>query len=176
MVKVYKSHLESLIDRDDNVRKLEIKRAEYEIDIFSQRRIKLQNSLLDEAITSIDYYEMKGRIESELIDLQDKLKMLKSKKSPFKEYLNKTIPMIENLSVYWDTADGKTKQRILGCIFKEKFGNFDFESCNQIFTPEIESIMLASKVFKKTKKKQEIKNDLLSEMAPLLGLPSTLLH
>jgi hypothetical protein len=26
--------------------------------------------------------------------------------------------MIENLSQYWDKADGKTKQKIHGCIFK----------------------------------------------------------
>ena len=47
--------------------------------------------------------------------------------------------MIENLSFYWDKADGKIKQKILGCIFTEKFENFDFESCNNIFTPEIKS-------------------------------------
>ena len=40
---------------------------------------------------------------------------LKSTKSPFKVYLNKTLPMIENLSHYWDKADGKTKKKILGC-------------------------------------------------------------
>jgi hypothetical protein len=74
--------------------------------------------------------------------------------------------MIENLSHYWDKEDGKTKQKILGCIFTEKFENFDFESCNNIFTPEIESIMLASKVLKSGKKRQEVKNDLLSNMAP----------
>ena len=91
---------------------------------------------------------------------------MKSTKSPFKVYLNKTLPMIENLSVYWDKADGKTKQKILGCIFIEKFENFDFESCNNIFTPEIKSIMLASKVLKSGKKRQEVKNDLLSNMAP----------
>ena len=83
--------------------------------------------------------------------------------------------MIENLSQYWDKADGKTKKKILGCIFKEKFKNFKFESCNQIFTPEIESIMLASKVLRKNKNKKEVKNDLLSKMAPPLGLePRTL--
>ena len=74
--------------------------------------------------------------------------------------------MIENLSQYWDKADGKTKQKILGCIFTEKFKNFDFESCNHIFTPEIKSIMLASKVLKSNKNKKEVKNDLLSNMAP----------
>ena len=74
--------------------------------------------------------------------------------------------MIENLSQYWDKADGKTKKKILGCIFKEKFEDFNFERCNHIFTPEIESIMLASKVLQKNKNKKEVKNDLLSKMAP----------
>ena len=91
---------------------------------------------------------------------------LKSTKSPFKVYLNKTLPMIENLILYWDKADGKTKQKILGCIFTEKFENFYFESCNHIFTPEIKSIMLASKVLKGIKKKKEVIFDLLSNMAP----------
>ena len=48
----------------------------------------------------------------------------------------------------------------------EKFEDFNFESCNHIFTPEIESIMLASKVLRKNKNKKEVKNDLLSKMAP----------
>ena len=90
-------------------------------------------------------------------------------------YLHNSLPMIENLSHYWDKADGKTKKKILGCIFTEKFENFDFESCNNIFTPEIKSIMLASKVLRRNKNKKEVKNDLLSNMAPPLGLePRTL--
>ena len=64
----------------------------------------------------------------------------------------------------------RPKQKILGCIFTEKFENFDFQSCNNIFTPEIQSIMLASKVLKGIKKKKEVKNDLLSNMAPPQGL------
>ncbi|MDA0309688.1 MAG: hypothetical protein O3C46_03100, partial [Bacteroidetes bacterium] len=87
-------------------------------------------------ITSSDFNEMKSRIESELSQKQIKLDRLKSTKSPFKEYLSKTLPMIENLSQYWDKADGKTKKKILGCIFKEKFEDFNFERCNHIFTPE----------------------------------------
>ena len=74
--------------------------------------------------------------------------------------------MIENLSHYWDKADGKTKKKILGCIFTEEFENFDSESCNNIFTPEIKYIMLATNVLKSSKNKKEVKNDLLSMMAP----------
>ena len=83
--------------------------------------------------------------------------------------------MIENLSQYWDKADGKTKQKILGCIFTEKFENFDFESCNHIFTPEIKSIMLETNVLKSGKNKKEVKNDLLSKMAlPIIQSCSTI--
>jgi len=76
--------------------------------------------------------------------------------------------MIENLSQFWDKADGKTKKKILGCIFKEKFEDFNFERCNHVFTPEIKSIMLVCKVLQKNKNKKEVKNDLLSNMAPLI--------
>ena len=46
-----------------------------------------------------------------------------------------------------------------------------FVSCDQApkevpINPKIESIMLASKVLKGIKKKKEVKNDLLSNMAP----------
>lgn len=68
--------------------------------------------------------------------------------------------MIENLSQYWDKADGKTKKKILGCIFKEKFEDFNFERCYHIFTSEIESIMLASKVLRKIKNKKEVNNEM----------------
>ena len=59
-----------------------------------------------------------------------------------------------------------SKQKMFSCIFTEKF---DFESGNPIFTSEIESIMLASKGVKSRKNKKEVKNDLLSNMAPLKG-------
>ena len=170
MVKVYKSQLESLIDRDDVTRQSEIKKTKLEIETFTTRQVNNQNSFLDGDITSSDYNEMKSRIESEISQKQIKLNRLKSTKSPFKEYLSKTLPMIENLSQYWDKADGKTKQKILGCIFTEKFEDFDFESCNHIFTPEVESILLASKVLRKNKNKKEVKIDLLSNMAPQPGL------
>ena len=82
--------------------------------------------------------------------------------------------MIENLSHYWDKADGKTKQKILGCNYNEKFENFDFESCNHIFTPEIKSIILATNVLKSAKNKKEVKNDLSSMMAlPIIQSCST---
>ena len=62
---------------------------------------------------------MKSRIESEIIEKRGQLRRQKSVKSPFKVHLNKTLPMIENLSQYWVNADGVTKRKILGCILKK---------------------------------------------------------
>ena len=61
---------------------------------------------------------------------------------------------------------GMSKQKMLNSFFTEKF---DFESGNPIFTSEIESIMLANKGVKSRQNKKEVKNDLLSNMAPLKG-------
>ena len=47
-----------------------------------------------------------------------------------------------------------------------KFEDLDFEKCNNILTQEIKSIMLATNVLKSNKNKKEVKNDLLSIMAP----------
>ena len=54
----------------------------------------------------IFFNQLLCRIESELSDKQIKLERLKSTKSLFKVYLNKTLPMIENLSHYWDKVGG----------------------------------------------------------------------
>ena len=46
--------------------------------------------------------------------------------------------------------------------------NFNFERCNLILTPNIESILLSSMVLKRSQNKKEVKNDLLSKLAPLI--------
>ena len=48
--------------------------------------------------------------------------------------------------------------------------NFNFERCNLILTPNIESILLSSMVLKRSQNKKEVKNDLLSMMARPDGL------
>jgi len=40
--------------------------------------------------------------------------------TPYKTYITKTVPMLENLTGYFKAADGQIKRKILGCIFSEK--------------------------------------------------------
>ena len=56
---------------------------------------------MDRTITSQDYQDMKGRVEKELVLLKDKLTDLQQQISPFKIYIQKEVPMLENLLKYY---------------------------------------------------------------------------
>jgi len=63
---------------------------------------------------------MKERTEKTLIGLELKLTNLKKSTLPFKTFINKEIPLLENIAEYYKNSDGKTKKRILACIFSQK--------------------------------------------------------
>jgi len=66
--------------------------------------------------------------------------------------------------------DGATKKKILGCIFSKKFVLEKGKVATYEFTKPIEVLLNASKVFKKSSTKKEVENDLLSCVAPQVGL------
>jgi len=63
---------------------------------------------------------MKGKVDKDLVMFRSKLIGLMDQPSPYKTYISKTVPMLENLAGFYKQADGQTKRKILGCIFSEK--------------------------------------------------------
>jgi hypothetical protein len=110
---------------------------------------------------------MKQRTEKTLIGLELKLKNLKQTTSPFKTFINKEVPMLENIAEYYKKVDGKTKKKILGCIFSKKLVLEKGRVATYEFTKPIEVLLKASKVSKKSGTKKEVAYDLLSCLAPL---------
>jgi site-specific DNA recombinase len=82
--------------------------------------LRLLHLILDGTISPQDYQDMKGKIDKDLVLFNSKLSGLTDKPSPYKTYISKTVPMLENLTGYYKAADGQTKKKILGCIFSEK--------------------------------------------------------
>jgi site-specific DNA recombinase len=68
----------------------------------------------------LDYREIKGRVENDIVLLKDKLTELQQQTSPFRIYIQKEVPMLENLLEYYRKADGATKKKILSTIFADK--------------------------------------------------------
>ena len=81
--------------------------------------------------------------------------------------------MLENIAVYYKNADGKTKKKILGCIFSKKLVLEKGKVATYKFTKPVDVLLNASKVFKNPGTKKEVENDLLSCVAPQVGLEPT---
>ncbi len=76
--------------------------------------------------------------------------------------------MLENLVSYYRKSDGNTKKKILSCIFSKKIVLEKSKVATYEFTTPIQVLLNASKVCRGTKKRQEVENELLSCMAPLM--------
>ena len=89
--------------------------------------------------------------------------------------MDKQVPMLEDLVGFYKSVDGRTKNKILGCIFSEKLYFEEKKVATPKFTTPIELLLNASKVLQNYRNKKEVNNDLFLQLAPSLGLePRTL--
>ena len=65
--------------------------------------------------------------------------------------------MLENIVEYYGKADGKTKKKLLGCIFSEKLIWQKGRVATCEFTKPLQVLLNASKVFKNSGTKKEVK-------------------
>ena len=77
------------------------------------------------------------------------------------------IPLMENLLLFYRKSDGKTKKKILSCIFSEKVILEKGRVATTPFSIPIQVLINTSKVLEGSENKKEVENDLLSIMAPL---------
>lgn len=170
MVLVYKSAIKAMIEKDFTEQKAKIEKLKSEHEKLIQRKLNLQDSFLDGYIDSEDFKEMKKRVEEQIFKVEETINSYQSEMSPFKEYLNKTLSMIQKLPSFWRRkSDGKTKKKILGCIFRDKIENLDFKVATTPFTSEMSVLLGLERVLTgvKTKKRSSLTSFL--KWLPLLG-------
>jgi ABC-type phosphate transport system auxiliary subunit len=146
--------LEKLFEKDDYQRKDEIQKTRKELEKLELRKSNLQNDLMDSMITSHDYQDMRGRVDKEFVLMKDKLTDLQQEVSPFKIYIQKEVPMLENLLEYYRKADGVTKKKILNTIFAEKLIVINGRVATPVFTVPIQLIFRISEVLGSSEKKK----------------------
>ena len=61
---------------------------------------------MDRVITSHDYQDMKGRIDKEIVLTKNKLTEIQQETSPFRIYIQREVPMLENLLEFYRKSDG----------------------------------------------------------------------
>ena len=175
LVSSYRTVLEGLFDNDDANRKKNIQKITVDIEKLNKRRIFVDEQYMDGLIMASEYQDLKNNINSRLFEEKRKLQESMEVLSPFKEYLDKQVPMLEDLVGFYKSVDGNTKRKILGCIFSEKLHLEEKKVATPKFTTPIQLLLNASKVLQNCKNKKEVNKDLFFQFAPSLGLePRTL--
>ncbi|MGO4817070.1 recombinase family protein [Flavobacterium sp. W22_SRS_FP1] len=175
VIKSYRSILERIFQSEDSNRSQLIQNTKDEIQRLKQRKTHIQDEYMDGKISSLDYNELKMGLDTKVFEKERTLKDLNEEYSPYKEYLNRHVPALEDLTSLYNKVDGRTKKQILSCIFSEKVHFENGKAATPKFTTPIEILINASKVLEKNKKGKEVISDLLFTLAPSLGLePRTL--
>ncbi len=171
----YRTVLEGFFDNDDINRKNDIIKCNNEIEKLNKRRVFVDEQYMDGQIIASEYQDLKNNINSRLFEEKRRLQELNEINSPFKDYIDNQIPMLEDLVSFYKSVDGKTKNKILGCIFSEKLHLEEKKVAAPKYTTPIQILLNASKVLKNSKNKKEVPKDLFFTCAPPLGLePRTL--
>ena len=160
IVNLYRKSLEKLFEKDDYNRREEIQKMKKELEKLELRKSNLQNDLMDRTITSQDYQDMKGRVDKDIVLVKDKLIEVQQAIPPFKVYLQKEVPMLENLLEYYRKSDGVTKKKILNNIFAEKLTVINGKVIEPVFTEPIKLMIRLSKSIANSKGKTDVDIDL----------------
>ena len=173
--KSYNSILERIFEAENASRTKSIQNIKDEIQRLKQRRNHIQDEYMDGKITSLDYQELKMGLDTKVFEKERTLKDMNEEHSPYKEYLNKHVPALEDLTSLYQKVDGKTKKQILSCIFSEKVHFENGKAATPKYTPPIEVLINARGVLEGSKNNKEVYKDLLCTLAPKPGLePGTL--
>ena len=153
-VNQYRKMSEKIFEKEDLNRKDEIQIVNKDIEKAEARRSNLQDLILDGTITPQDYQDMKEKVDKDLVLSKSKLSGLMDQPSPYKTYISKTVPMLENITRFCREADGQTKRKILGSIFSEKLILEKGRVATIHFTEPIQVLFKITKVLKGSKKKR----------------------
>jgi hypothetical protein len=159
IVNLYRKSLEKLFEKDDYQRRDEIQKTKKELERLELRKSNLQNDLMDRVITTHDYQDMKGRVDKDIVLIKDKLTDLQQEVSPFRIYIQKEVPMLEDLLEYYRKSDGATRKKILNTIFAEKLIVLNGKVIEPIFTEPIKLIIRISKSIANSKGKIDVDID-----------------
>ena len=175
LMNTYRTTLEGLFENDDLNRKKSIQKSSEEVERLNKRKSFIEEQYMDGLILAQEYQDLKNNLNTRLFNEKSKLQDSQEVFSPFREYLDKQVPMLEDMVGFYKSVDGRTKNKILGCIFSEKLYLEEKKVATPKFTTPIELLLNASKVLQNCRNKKEVKNDLFLQLAPPLGLePRTL--
>ena len=169
VVKSYRKVLQSIFNKEEVNRAKAIKELEESVQNNQNRLYNLQNQYLDGKIPSFEeYMNLKNHIDLSLFNDKRILQNLQNVASPFDEYLNYQVPMLEDLVGFYKNSNGKTKSKVLGCIFSDKIEILDGKNTTIPISEPFQLLLNIGKGLQGVEKEKEVNFDLFPTLAPLI--------
>ena len=131
-----------------------VKEIKAQIQVEKTRLDNLQDLLVDNKISHEDYSNLKRKYESKKLQLEQDLTNRKEQDETIHKRLESSLQKVTNLADMYENADLKSKTKLLGSIFPEKF-SFDGKKCRTTRINElIRQAVNIDRGFKGTKKRQ----------------------
>jgi site-specific DNA recombinase len=120
VIKAYKIVLEDVFNKkqqlytsDTNTIEKQIKDLKSKIDLIDEK-------FINQEIDSMAYNKLSAKLSKDQIELETMLSDHKDEKVPFSKLLNDGMHILPSIRNFYELADGKTKQRIVGSILDGK--------------------------------------------------------
>jgi DNA invertase Pin-like site-specific DNA recombinase len=120
VIKAYKAVLEDVFNKkqqlytsDTNTIEKQIKELKSKIDLIDEK-------FINQEIDSMAYNKLSAKLNKDQNELETILSDHKDEKVPFSKLLNEGVHLLPSIRNFYELADGKTKQRIVGSILDGK--------------------------------------------------------
>lgn len=98
----------------------QIKELQLQLDKLKQRVKNAQVLMLDAELSSAEYGEIRTSLTTEIDTIERRKVALLTTEDDYQQYIDKGMPLLQNIDKHWLAADLTGKHRIIGSIFPEK--------------------------------------------------------
>jgi site-specific DNA recombinase len=169
LIELFMATLKRKLKSNSNDNKSDIEKVLKEIDKNKTRLKNAQILMLDGELNSLEYKEMKIKIEEDLLRLAIDENKLRSNTTSHDKLIDTCTKVVQNLDIAYEKADAATKQRIIGSIFPKKFQFVNNQARTASINELINQICSKIKSSKANKKGQQFFYELLPNKVLPIG-------
>lgn len=162
--------LEDTFKSNEGDRKKQIRGLKERIKDQESKIARCDDMLLNKDIDRETHQRMISKLKEEIAILKKKIEVQESSETGFMKYCRFGIPLLSNLSGFYNNASVEIKQKLLGSIFPAKLHFREDSYRTTPLNPALALILQKNKVLENEKTGQTIFEERLSGELPMTGL------
>ena len=166
--------LEDTFKSNEGDRKKQIQGLKERIKDQENKIAQCDEMLLNREIDKESHQRMIPKLKEEIAILRKKIELQESSETGFIKYCRFGIPLLSNLSGFYNNASIEIKQKLLGSIFPAKLHFREDSYRTTLLNPALALILQKNKVLENEKTGQTIFEESLSGGLPMTGLEPAL--